>query len=100
LTAGRRALAYVCRAWTWLPGGATIWEASLPRRMAGGRAKASSGRRPKVRRDERVLLNVTGADRLDSEPPGNVHWFRRTGDGWQPEDAHDKMGHPLWEGSP
>lgn len=64
----------------------------------GGRAKASCRRRPKVRRDERALLNLTGADRLNAEPPGNVHWLRRTGDGWQPEDAHDRMGYPLWEG--
>jgi hypothetical protein len=83
-----------------LPGEATIWEASLPRRMEGRRAEPSCRREPKVRRDERALLDLTGADRLHAEPPGNVHWLRRTGDGWQPENAHDKIGNSLWEGLP
>ena len=44
-----------------------------------------------------VLINLTGGDRPPHPPSGNVHWLRRSGNGWALEDSSDARGRERWQ---
>ncbi len=55
-------------------------------------------RRGEFPRDDTVLVNLTGSDRLRGNEAGPVHWLRTAGDGWEPEDPEDEATQALWRG--
>jgi len=49
-------------------------------------------------RDDTVLVNLTGREREPSTEPRQVHWLRRSIQGWEPEDPQDDFAQSLWQG--
>ncbi len=50
-----------------------------------------------ISRQETVLVNLTGGDRVPGNQPQNIHWLERTSSGWQPADEDDPVLKELWE---
>jgi len=53
-------------------------------------------RRGEFPREDTVLVNITGRDRESCAMPQEVHWLKRSAQGWVPEDANDEFAWKLW----
>ncbi len=62
--------------------------------FAGLLQKVKTGTFP---RSDTVLVNLTGGNRQPFDAALNVHWLRRSGDSWEPEDLHDLVAQQLWK---
>jgi threonine synthase len=54
-------------------------------------------RRGEFPRNDTVLVNLTGSDRAPAASPVKVHWLRRAGADWEPEDPEDTATQAVWQ---
>jgi threonine synthase len=47
-------------------------------------------------RGDTVMVNLTGSDRKPGASRRKIHWLRRAGEDWEPEDADDELTRAVW----